>query len=359
MEEKKNKRYRKTFTFEGKRYEIAAKSERELEVKAAMRLRDLEEGKRTISGSALFSVWAEEWLLTYKKPAVKPVTYRTVAGVVHTTLIPALGSIQIKSIKPVHCQRVLNGLAGCSSYHLKRVKGVMGEIFRAAVDNDLILTDPTVKLKVPRGEAGSHRAITEKERETIFAVAGKDNRGLWVLFMLCCGLRPQETTQLLGRHVDVKAKVLHVPGTKNKNAVRNVPLPDVIIERLPKLAPFDYVFRSERGHPLNPSIMARWWRTFKNEMNVHLGCKVYRNKVVPPYRVAADLTPYCLRHTFCTDLQSAGVPINVAKELMGHSDISLTAKIYTHHSEMAFQSAAEAINRFQRGIGCGNEAANH
>ncbi len=351
-------RFRKTFTFEGKRYEVVAGSERELDVKVAMRKRDLEEGKRAITGSTLFSVWAEEWLATYKKPAVKPITYRTIAGVVHTTLAPALGAMQVKSIKPVHCQRVLNNSVGCSSYHLKRVKGIMGEIFRAAVDNGMIASDPTVKLKVPRGESGTHRAITDKERETILKVAETHERGLWVLFMLYCGLRPQETTQLYGRHIDKANKILHVPGTKNKNAVRDVPIPDALLERIPKLGPFDLVFRSVQGHPLSSTIMARWWKSFKNAMNVELGCVIYRNQVMPPYRVATDLTPYCLRHTFCTDLQSAGVPINVAKELMGHSDISLTAKIYTHHSDTAFRSAAALMNQFHCGNGCGNEAAN-
>ena len=53
-----------------------------------------------------------------------------------------------------------------------------------------------------------------------------------------------------------------------------------------------------------------------------------------------------MRHTYCTDLQAAGVPINVAKELMGHSDIALTARIYTHKSEEAFESAAALMNNF-------------
>lgn len=60
-----------------------------------------------------------------------------------------------------------------------------------------------------------------------------------------------------------------------------------------------------------------------------MGATVYRNQIIRSV-VADDLTPYCLRHTFCTDLQKAGVPINVAKELMGHADISTTANIYTH-----------------------------
>ena len=352
------KRYRQTFTFEGKRYEVTAKSENDLIVKVAMRKRDLEERKRTISGSTLFKEWSEEWLRTYKKPTVKPITYRTVAGVVHTTLNPTLGLLPVKSIKPVHCQRVLNGLDGCTSYHLKRVRGVLREIFRAAVDNGLVLQDPTERLTVPLASGGSHRAITESERQTILKVAERNPRGSWVLTMLYCGLRPHETTLLQGRHVDWSAKVLHVPGTKTKNAVRDIPIPDALLSKLPHVGPFEFLFTSAQGHQLNPGIMARWWRTFKNDMNVELGCQVYRNRVVPPYRVAPDLTPYCLRHTFCTDLQSAGVPINVAKELMGHSDISLTAKIYTHHSETAFQNAAMLINQFHNGTGCGMRCGN-
>jgi hypothetical protein len=48
------------------------------------------------------------------------------------------------------------------------------------------------------------------------------------------------------------------------------------------------------------------------------------------HKIAPDLVCYCLRHTYCTDLQKAGVPINVAKYLMGHANISTTSEIYTH-----------------------------
>lgn len=60
--------------------------------------------------------------------------------------------------------------------------------------------------------------------------------------------------------------------------------------------------------------------------------------------VAPDLVPYCMRHTYCTDLQAAGVPINVAKELMGHSDIKTTSAIYTHSTDVAINHAADMIN---------------
>lgn len=85
------------------------------------------------------------------------------------------------------------------------------------------------------------------------------------------------------------------------------------------------------------------WRDFILAMNKEMGGINEKNDILIR-TVADDLVPYCLRHTFCTDLQDAGVPINVAKELMGHSDISVTSKIYTHRSDISFEKALEKMN---------------
>ena len=68
-----------------------------------------------------------------------------------------------------------------------------------------------------------------------------------------------------------------------------------------------------------------------------MGAVVEDGKIIR-HAIAPDLTPYCLRHTFCTDLQRAEVPINVAKELMGHANITVTANIYTHRDQAVLHS---------------------
>ncbi|MBQ0038655.1 MAG: tyrosine-type recombinase/integrase [Clostridiales bacterium] len=55
---------------------------------------------------------------------------------------------------------------------------------------------------------------------------------------------------------------------------------------------------------------------------------------------------YSLRHTYCTDLQRAGVPINVAKHLMGHSDISVTGNTYTDETPDVVFGALEKLENF-------------
>lgn len=87
------------------------------------------------------------------------------------------------------------------------------------------------------------------------------------------------------------------------------------------------------------------WHNFKREMDIANGARLYRNQIKES-TLAPDLEPYLLRHTFCTDCQAAGVPINVAKELMGHSDISVTAKIYTHMVDEVFEQNRQRLTEF-------------
>lgn len=64
------------------------------------------------------------------------------------------------------------------------------------------------------------------------------------------------------------------------------------------------------------------------------GCE---EKVLKPYRLDEKLAPYYLRHTYCTDLQAASFPIDVARRLKRHSNISTTSKVYSHDYPKAFK----------------------
>jgi integrase len=86
------------------------------------------------------------------------------------------------------------------------------------------------------------------------------------------------------------------------------------------------------------------WTNICREMNLAMGCRTYRNKLMPPYPLADDFDLYNLRHTYCTDLEKMGVPINIASRFMGHANINITAKIYTHASTEAIEIGRELID---------------
>ena len=82
----------------------------------------------------------------------------------------------------------------------------------------------------------------------------------------------------------------------------------------------------------------------QKESDIETGAKTHRNHIAPVTSVVASApTAYCLRHTHATDLQTAGLPINMAENLLRHPHITMSARMYTHLSEAAFTAAAEKV----------------
>ena len=55
------------------------------------------------------------------------------------------------------------------------------------------------------------------------------------------------------------------------------------------------------------------------------------------------VTPHILRHTFCTKLARAGMPVKELQYLMGHSDVETTLRIYTH---MDYDAAERSFQKY-------------
>lgn len=357
---------RKTFSYDGKRYDVTAESNEELAVKIAMKKRDLEEGKLIISKNMLVKDWFSEFMETYKKKSLSAETYDDYMSRANSKILPILGNMQMKNIKPIHCQRILNEMNGCSKTYIGKVSNTMYQVFERALENKLVLSNPASKLEIPEAEDGTHRAITDTERKYTNMVAEYHRAGLWIKSMLLLGLRPSETAPLQGRHLDfnqraviiesaVKKKDKRIGKTKTESGKRIIPMPDELYNSLKLLnpGPFEYVFKNEKGGRLSKSNMRIMWKNFKREMNIAMGCMVYRNQVIPPFRVADDLVPYCYRHTFCTDLEAAGVSLNEAARLMGHKNVAVTSKVYTHHSQASFDRVSSQINEYQKSLNVG------
>lgn len=340
----------KTFTHNGKRYYVYGKTTQDANEKAAAKLALLKAGVRQASGNYTVTEWANIWLNDYKTSVGKS-WYNAMQGLINNYIDSAIGDKLIRDVKPHDISRMLHNDVHLSESHGKKLLLVTKQIFDSAEENGIILSDPAKRIKLPKfKETESHRTITPFERALTLRTAAKHQKeGLYLLLMLYCGLRPQEVCAL--RYGDIDRDTLHIrqavksDGTsgqpKSKAGTRDIPIPDVL--KIPKGKPNDLVCTSEEGRPLTRTSRKRLWYKFKRLMEIENGAELFRGHVVNPV-LADDLVPYCYRHTYCTDLQDAGVPITVAARLMGHSDIKITAKIYTHHSQESFDDARKKIN---------------
>lgn len=345
---KQKKNYiRKTFTFDGKRYTAYGKDEEDAIIKREQMRRDLAEGKRLRRHGRTVRSWAEECVEVYKTNQ-KDITRRSYESRMNHCILEYIGDMPLQKVRPVHCQQVLNHQAGNSRAQIKEVNQILNFIFNKAVENKLIVENPAKNLTLPAGYKHTRRALTASEEAAFLSCIDADPEKYMVFALIYhLGLRPSEARGLTYRCRTTieETPAFHIAGTKTDNADRIIPIPDALEQLLQPGRSFAPV-ATYCGGPVSDNNVRTLWRHLQRDMNIQLGAKVdpRSGQPVPPFPLAEDLVPYCLRHTYCTNLAKRGVDIRTAQYLMGHSDITLTANIYTHVDQSSILKAAALIN---------------
>lgn len=328
----KKYKYTKYFTYDGHRYVVRANSMEELYEKKANKIRDFKEGRVILSGSTTVKQWAIEAFNVYKSKTVSEEVLRQSLLRVNKYILSEIGNMPLKDVKPIQCQAIMNEQEGKSYSHCHKLMLELKFIFKTAQKDKLIIDNPAEDITLPNCTKGKRRSLTNNERKHLIAVCSDDPNLKLFLIMLYTGARPSEAISMTGNDIVEHEGhlLLHIRGTKTANSDRYVPLKEELypfIKDTPRNAP---LAPNQAGRAHTRSSYLRAIERLKRKMNISMGCRLYRNQLVPPYPLAADFVPYYLRHTYCTDLQKDGVDVRDAQKLMGHSTITLTADIYSH-----------------------------
>ena len=276
------------------------------------------------------SEWVDIYLRTYRT-GVNPLYFQN-DDVPYKRLKGALGDRPVQSIREYDLQQALNGVAGMSFSTANKYKQAIRRVFQKAHRNRVIPSDPSVDLQLPQFTRGTHKALTAGEIRLVSKNWRKAGAaGLWTMLMLYTGLRRGEMMALDWSAVDLAARTLTVRQTaviranralienraKTSAGVRIIPIPAPCYEALCEAAAgrrTGFVCLSERGMPLTETAVTR---------GLERAVK----------RLGVQFRWHDLRHTYCSMLYSAGVDVKTAAYLMGHADVTVTMKIYTHLSE--------------------------
>lgn len=332
--------------------------------------RDLAAGLKA-EDKTLFSAYADAWMKTYKSD-LRPGTKATYQHDVDL-LKKALGEKKLKEITASDVQAWINTRAGLSASAIRKSAMTARAIFEAARQDRLILFNPCDRLALPTGTAGTHRALSAQERAFLTDHC-QDHRFYYAaMLMLYAGLRRGEVMALrFDRDIDLEAGEIRVTesahigeeGTsffidspKSAASVRTVPiLPplDTILASAPKEG---LVLKSAKGEFMTESAFSRCLESYQTQLEQELN-GVSRRWATPEQ--LANWKPFplrChdLRHTFCTMLYDAGVDVKTAQLWMGHADVMVTMRIYTHLSQARQEQAVKAARSyFQSAAGSKN-----
>jgi site-specific recombinase XerD len=87
-----------------------------------------------------------------------------------------------------------------------------------------------------------------------------------------------------------------------------------------------HIVADAHGNTMSKSAFVKMWNPVKESV---------------PFEIGSHM----LRHTYCTWLYDNGIDLKTAKDLMGHSDIRITDRIYPHIGEKQRKNANQKISK--------------
>ena len=280
--------------------------------------------------------------------------------VVRKHLVPALGDVRVQALTASRIQAAYDAwrAAGESAWQVRGFHNRLSQALDRAERFGVIHANPCRAARPPRLEQKRVSVWNAAEAITFLDAAKDDGlHPLWHLLLLE-GLRRGEGLGLRWRDVDLdtgaavvvqtvvadkqnRGAALIQKRTKTNAGSRSVRLTQTTIEALkehrkvqnarrlaaPEWEDHGLIVCTGRGTPVNPANVSRSLDRLRRTANL------------PEIRV------HDLRHSSATLLLSAGIPIKIVSERLGHTKASVTIDLYQHVIGGMQDDAAAAIDR--------------
>lgn len=322
-----------------------ARTQKEVKEKVANFKQEQSSGLK-LDNTLTFSDWADEWYKNYEGQ-VSASTYDNYRYTIKL-LKDEFGEKPLMEIKPVHVENYLKRMVreGRSHSSIAKLRGMMFQIMKKAAANDLIRKNPVEfadKTKMTKKQESSKDSFTAKEIQRMMLFLPDNRIGHSIRLLLGTGMRTQELLALEPRHIaedgssiTIEQAVTMVKGTpqigppKTQTSYREIPVPEKFRPSALFLrnTAMRYVWYAQRsGRFCNPSSFRKQYKTALEELG--------------DVRI---LSPHCCRHTYVSQLQAQGVPLETIQALAGHTEIDMTQH-YLHVQPEVKNAAVALLNQ--------------
>ena len=358
------------------RKEFYGKGKKDAETKRDEYLNGIKNGLNLDFNTTSLGKLIYVWLFEVVRVKSKPSTFERYEGIYRNYIKDTdIYALLLNDLKSIHLQRHYNSLYGNgkTTSQIKNLNKLLKSFFNYAVDEGYILKNPCSGKKIAM-PGDSEMNILENEDEDIVVYTDEEIKRIrnallnnriqaLILLDLGTGLRQGELLALKWSdfsdgYKDLKVqrsikhvKIIAADGTseyktviqtpKTKSSYRTVPIPSNLIPILENqklmqqqdkekagssYVDNDFVFTTESGNTLDTGNLRRAYVRMLKKAGVEF--KKF----------------HAIRHTYATKLFEKGKALKTVQKLLGHSDISITANIYTHVMPEQKIDAAEELN---------------
>jgi integrase len=306
----------------------------------------------------IFKDYAIYWLIG-KEKTIKKSTYYSYLSQFKNHILPFFGNIKISNMNNKIMQGFVLYVMSSEYDHPQSLKSTRDLIVTLrqclmSLMNDKIIDYFNMKVKYPPQKLENKKTILsgeeeEKLRNTLYKYSENNSYCVGILIALQLGIRIGEVCGLQYKDINIdeqtisinktveriynsatKKSELYIGSPKSLNSNRILPIPNNLYEILKKYVlnnnVKDKYFITNSFKPMEP-------RSFRKEYD-----KILKYINIPHMKF------HGLRHTFATNCISKGVDYKTTSELLGHSDISTTLKLYVHSNIEQKRKAIDLLN---------------
>ena len=364
------------------RRKITAKTKKAAIAKVQTKLAELEAGEPVATSAMLEAQsvgdYLNDWIAgppqSKSGGTIAPVTVQSYRRAIDLYVIPHIGHIPIRQLKPAHVEGMLKALRddGKSGNTQTLARSVLRRALRRAEQHGLvdrnvaqIADGPSVDAKqgktltVDQAKSLIEYVTTPKEdpKEALKHNAILRQSAAWIV-ALSLGLRRGELLGLTWQNIDFERRTVHIDQSlkrlpkhglirsnpKTKTSRRTIYMPDTVAVSLRSHRATQAAERLIAGpewddRPLGVDLV------FRSPMGTATDPDNFRQLT---YRATLEAlgerwSPHGLRHSAASILLAQGVPLKTISEILGHSSIRITADIYAHLGQPAMTEAATAM----------------
>lgn len=285
-----------------------------------------------------FEEFSKEWYETYVKIVNKPSEQYTKEGVLRVHLLPFFGNTPIDKINVRQIDQFKSSKvkANLNPKTINNFLAILRKCLQSAMDWGMLSTVP--KMQKLREGAGRIDFLSPVESAQLLTDTAYPVINGMTLMGLRTGMRFGELIGLDWSDVDLQKKRINVTrnkvmgkvGTPKNGKTRSIDISsDLHAYLIRQPRKIGSVFNLEDGR----------------ELTHHLALNALKRSCE---RVGVrKISWHVLRHTTASHLVSEGVPLNVVKELLGHSSILMTMK-YAHLAPSAIKDAVELFSKIEQ-----------
>ena len=291
--------------------------------------------------------WTEEWWKQELAGRIKGSSWQTYRNILRRHILPVLGNCLLTEITPDMVSAFVHDLES-HDFAASTIRGIwriLNSILRSAVEEGLIRQNPCRKVRLRSGTIEGQRVLNHREQHAILEAA-QEEQDIPALLSLYTGMRLGEICALKWKDINWEQSTILVRRTaqrlvtewknwkgiaqttperqrteicidtpKSTCAVRIIPLPAFLLDRLQKLAQGHgedtYIFGNE-AHPAEPRTIQRHFQGLTKRVKL------------------TGVHFHTLRHSFATRLLELGIDMKTVSVLMGHSSVRTTLEYYAH-----------------------------